>query len=281
MGKLGRLGKYELVEHLGNGATGALYLAHDPFLGRRIAIKLISREFSNPEVRETFLSEARGVGGLKHPNIVRIYDLGIEGAQVFIVMEYIAGRTLESVIRSAAPFLPSDKLRFFDQICSGLAHAHRNGWIHRDVRAANVMLDTEDGFVKLLIGSPGATTPEQIRGEPPDVRTDVFSAGTLLYELLTYAYPFGGETDRELQQAILHSEPPAPSMYVRALPSGLDAAILRAMAKSPGDRFPDIPSFHAAVAMEVPVLLERERRIFDHKTYGSVTEMLNAIQSQT
>jgi eukaryotic-like serine/threonine-protein kinase len=277
MGEPGRLGKYELIKCLGEGAMGTLYLAHDPFLARNVAIKLISREFSDPGVRELFLREARAAGALKHPNVVRVFDLDLAGAQVFVVMEYIAGETLQSMIDRYAPLSLGDRLQMFDQVCAALSSAHKSEWVHRAVRASNVMHDEEDGFIKLLIGSPARIAPEQIRGERTDRYTDIFAAGVLLYELLTYQRAFPGTTDDEIAAAVLDSEPHPMTSFVPVLPPELDRAMRKAIAKDPQARYADIESFRDAVRALAPAVADAEK-IHDGET-RSLSGLINTRRS--
>ena len=253
-----RLGRYELVKRIGQGGMGVVYLAHDPLLDRNVAIKLLAIESS--ELRERFGREARAAGSLNHPNIVHVYDVGEDEGRSFIAMEYVAGETLADVINRNASLKLSRKLTITLELCAGLAHAHRMGIVHRDVKPANVMLD-ESGTVKILdfglarplvLGAPGLTrnsqmigtphymAPEQIQGGVIDKRTDVYGVGLVLYELLAYVKAYPGDAPYSVILRVMNEEPEALERLCPDLDPSLPDIVRRASDKIPGRRYDDL-----------------------------------------
>jgi serine/threonine-protein kinase len=197
-----QIGRYEIQRRLGRGGMGTVYVAHDPVLGRMVAIKVFAGELDMPDARERFSREARAAAALSHPNIVTVYDFGELDAQPFIVMEYVAGETLAALIRRKVPVSTADKLRWMEELSAGAGYAHQMQVVHRDIKPANLMIDRtgrlkilDFGIARMLgiasntsvmIGTPGYMAPEQITGDPVDHRADQFSIGVVFYELLAY-----------------------------------------------------------------------------------------------
>ncbi|MGC2057059.1 MAG: protein kinase [Candidatus Sulfotelmatobacter sp.] len=252
---LTRIGKYEITGLLGRGGMGLVYRAFDKHLGREVAIKTITEGFAeDPEMLQRFYREAAKTGMLKHPNIVTVYDLG-EQEFPYIVMEYVAGEALDRVIQSARPLPLVLRLKIIEQVCSALAYAHRNDVIHRDVKPANVIVQP-DGVAKLLdfgiarqekqergltrtgnvIGTIHYMAPERLRDRAFDGRSDIFSAGIMLYQLLTGQLPFSGE-DFSVVQKLLNEKHPPLGDYLHEYPAALDAILDRSLAKNPDDRY--------------------------------------------
>jgi serine/threonine protein kinase len=235
-----KLGHYEIISQLGSGGMGEVYLAHDSNLNRQVALKLLPAQFAaDPERVSRFAREARAASGLNHPNIITIHAIAEEGGKHFIATEYIAGETLRQLMNRSR-LSPAEAVAIVSQIASALAAAHRAGLIHRDIKPENIMI-WPDGLTKvldfglakqlyreepdspiietkladagletdpdLLIGSLNYLSPEQVRREKLDPRTDLFSLGILLYEMLTGSRPFVGATVAEVCAAILSSEP--------------------------------------------------------------------------
>jgi hypothetical protein len=253
---LTRIGKYEITGLLGRGGMGLVYRAFDKHLGREVAIKTITEGFAgDPEMLERFYREAAKTGMLKHSNIVTVYDLGEQEGFPYIVMEYVAGEALDRVIQSARPLPLVFRLKIIEQVCSALAYAHRNDVIHRDVKPANVIVQP-DGVAKLLdfgiarqekqergltrtgnvIGTIHYMAPERLRDRAFDGRSDIFSTGIMLYQLLTGQLPFTGE-DFSVVQKLLNDKHPPLSNYLHDYPAALDAILDRALAKDPDDRY--------------------------------------------
>ena len=250
------IGQYEIVRTLGKGGMGAVYVARDPAIDRLVAIKLLRDGIDSPEVRERFKREARSAGKLRHQNIVTIFHVGDHESRPYIVMEYIPGETLAEIIRQKTPLTIARKLRIMEEVCRGLAYAHKFGIVHRDVKPLNILVDT-DGNVKILdfgiarvgeqgltqlgmmMGTPNYMSPEQISPGRADFRSDVFAVGLVLYELLTYRRAFPGD-DFSVLQKILQTEPEPVEKYCPDIDPELVQVLKRALAKKPDDRYQEL-----------------------------------------
>jgi TolB-like protein len=249
-------GKYRIVEEAGHGGMGIVYKAEDVKLKRCVGLKFLpSHLVDSPELKERFLIEAQAAAALSHPNICVIHEIGESDGSSYIAMEYVDGETLRDKIRKG-PLAVAEALAIGVQVAAGLGEAHRHGIVHRDVKSANIMVTEKRqakvmdfGLAKLRGGSPLTRTrttlgtvsymsPEQARGEELDGRTDLWSLGIVLYEMLTGQLPFQGDHDQTVIHAILHQEPKPPSKIKAGLPSGLDNIVLRALAKKASDRYP-------------------------------------------
>ncbi len=265
------LGRFKLLSRLGEGGMGVVYSAEDLRLGRTVALKILSPEaVLREDRRRRFLREARAASAVMHPNIAAIFEVGEEAGEVFLAMERVAGQTLRAALRErATPFDVERALAIARDVATGLREAHAAGIVHRDLKPENVMI-TPDGQVKILdfglakrlapadsapppsreqgtgdlattegqiMGTAGYMSPEQALGEPVDTRTDLFSLGVLLYELLTQTRPFQGESRMAVLVATHRDSPAPPSARNPAVPPGADAVVLRCLAKSREDRF--------------------------------------------
>jgi Tol biopolymer transport system component/predicted Ser/Thr protein kinase len=261
---------YQVLEKLGEGGMGVVYKAKDTHLGRLVAIKVLPAErVANPERKRRFIQEAKAASALNHPNIVTIHEIACEDGRDFIVMEYVAGKTLDQLIGRKGLKL-SETLKYSIQMADALAVAHAAGIVHRDLKPANVMV-TEKGLVKVLdfglaklteaapgdeagetlsaaeeaphteegaiLGTVAYMSPEQAEGKKVDARSDIFSFGSLLYEVITGRRAFRGETKVSTLSAILKEEPQPPSSVAEDVPRDLEKIVARCMRKDPGRRF--------------------------------------------
>ena len=262
-----KIGKYEVVEELGRGGMGVVYRAYDPTLEREVALKVIQQiALDVADTKARFYREARMAARLSHDAIAVIYEIGEEEGVPFIAMEYLPGRDLRSVIDSRDTLSLEQKLDYARQVVRGLQYAHAKNVIHRDIKPENIKL-LEDGRVKIIdfgiakpytptaspedrstsavltrmgmrIGTPWYMSPEQARGNPVDRRTDIFSFGVVLYELLTYAKPFQGD-DTTVLYKILHEDPPPIKLEESGLADELQRILLRCLAKDHEERYAD------------------------------------------
>ncbi|NQT24950.1 protein kinase [candidate division KSB1 bacterium] len=249
------LSHYKILDKLGQGGMGEVYLAEDQKLHRRVAIKLLSPVFIlDLEAKQRFIQEAQAAAKLNHPNICTIHEIDEVDDHLFIVMEYIQGQTLQDKIKSAS--LPIDEIiRIGTQICAGLQEAHQHGIIHRDVKSANIMI-TSDGQVKIMdfglarslgqtrltkestsIGTVAYMSFEQASGNEVDHRTDIWSLGVILYEMITGKLPFPGEVDQVIIYSILNKEPSSITDTNQKIPKPLEHIISRALEKDPKERY--------------------------------------------
>jgi hypothetical protein len=259
-----QVGRYEIQRRLGRGGMGSVYVAHDPVLGRMVAIKMFHGDLDVPDARERFSREARASAALSHPNIVTVFDFGEFASQPYIVMEYVPGETLANLIRRKTPITIADKLRWIEELCAGAGYAHQMSVVHRDIKPANLMID-RSGRLKILdfgiarmlgiasntavmIGTPGYMAPEQITGEPVDHRSDQFSIGVVFYELLAYAEPFPGDTLPMITHRIVHEEPTPLEQVAPDLAPDIVAIVRQAMRKRSAERFKDADALRIAVA---------------------------------
>src|SRR6202795_5168021 len=246
--------RYEILGPLGFGATSRVDKARDKIIGRTVAIKTLVHSFGAAPQQKQFLREAQIVGQLSHPAIVNLFDVGVEETGIaYLVMEYVNGRTLQQVL-SESPIPWPRACSWAADLATALGRAHTAGIIHGDVKPANVMV-TEEGDVKLsdfgiarfatqvsnsgrIMGTPAYLAPEQILGEPHSTRSDLFSLGIVLYQMLTGVPPFDGSSVAAVCAQILSTHPVAPSRRNPALPSGLDHIVMRCLAKKAEDRYP-------------------------------------------
>jgi serine/threonine-protein kinase len=265
------LGKYQIKRTLGRGAMGVVYEGWDPSIQRHVAIKTVPlSDVDDPETQEQiarFRREAQAAGRLTHENIVPVYDYGETADLAYIVMEYVEGPTLDSLIKKQERFGLPEIQRIMQDLLAGLEFSHARGVVHRDIKPANLMLTSNDraksrvkiadfGIARIesssmtqagtMMGTPTYMSPEQFMAETVDSRTDIYSSGVLLYQLLTGERPFEGGLSAIMHKA-LHTEPPAPSQLSVTSPPALDAVVKKAMAKRPDDRFASAAAFSEAL----------------------------------
>ena len=248
-------GRYQILRKLGTGGMANVYLAEDQELGRRVAIKILDDRHANDEqFVERFRREAKNAAALSHPNIVSIYDRGEAEGTYYIAMEYLDGRTLKELIVSRGDAPVAVVVEYARQILSALRFAHRHGIVHRDIKPHNVLVDGE-GRVKVtdfgiaragtsqmtevgsIVGTAQYLSPEQARGGEVDQRSDLYSLGILMYEMLTGSVPFSGDTPVEIAMKHLSQTPEPPSSRRADVPHELDLVVMRALAKDPDDRY--------------------------------------------
>ena len=253
-----KIGKYEIEGKLGSGAMGVVFKARDPVLDRPVAIKVISQSLvDEPELRDRFLSEARAAGNLRHPNIILIYDCAEQDGIPYIVMEYLEGHDLDGLIGPSSEIPLDRRLGFVRQVCAGVQHAHQARVVHRDLKPANVRI-LPDGTAKVMdfgiarvgdsnktqtgtvMGTASYMSPEQCVSSKVGPQTDVWSAGVILYELVTCSRPYQGDTAFSIMRNIT-ALPPAPlSRYLESYPAELEEILSKSMAKDPQQRYPSI-----------------------------------------
>jgi len=280
----GEFAGYRIERRLGRGGMGVLYLALEPGLDRRVALKLIAPEAAADEVfAHRFAEESRIAASIEHPNVVPIYAAGEEGAVPFIAMRYVAGADLARRLAKVGRLDPPRAVELIAQIGGGLDAIHVAGLVHRDVKPANVLLSgeeggehayitdfgvarnvaTESGLTQTgrFVGTLDYVAPEQISGGRVDARVDVYALGCLLFKLLTGEVPFPREGEAARLYAHLNDPPPAPSLYVPEIRMALDDVVIRAMSKSPDDRYPSAGDLgraaQAALRGETPAVPER------------------------
>jgi eukaryotic-like serine/threonine-protein kinase len=253
-------GRYEILDELGKGAMGVVYKAKDPLIERQVAIKTINLAMDPDEMAEyeaRFYQEAKAAGGLNHPNIVTIYDIGKSGTIAFMAMEFLEGREVRAMLAEHKPLPVSQAVNIAAQVAEGLAFAHEHGVVHRDIKPANIMV-VRDGLAKItdfgiarmrtsdvrtqtgiILGSPKYMAPEQIAGKRADHRSDIFSLGVVLYEMLTGRAPFDGENMTAIMLQTLNFQPEPPSSVNPEVPQFLDFVVAKLLSKRPDDRYQD------------------------------------------
>jgi serine/threonine protein kinase len=250
------IGQYQIIKELGRGGMAVVYQAYQPSLNRYVALKVLPPQFTfDEQFVERFSREAQAAAGLRHPNVVVVYDIGQQGSLYYIVMEYLEGQTLKQLVEQQGPLPAARVSRIVTQIAMALDYAHKRGFVHRDVKPSNIFVGEDDhvtltdfGIAKaasetkltrtgMLIGTPEYMSPEQSRGEEVTRGTDIYALGVVTYEMLAGQVPFGGTTPHAvLHKQIYESVPPVRSR-VPGLPAGLDAVLARALSKHPRERY--------------------------------------------
>jgi tRNA A-37 threonylcarbamoyl transferase component Bud32/tetratricopeptide (TPR) repeat protein len=282
------IGKYEIITILGKGAMGIVYKARDPHINREVAIKtirfdLVSEDSENEEIMQRFMREAQAAGKLSHPNIITIYDVGREESVTYIVMQYIEGQSLQKMISSSDKFSTPEVIDLMCQICNALDYAHKNGIVHRDMKPGNILLDKERkpyicdfGVARVetstltqsgtAVGTPSYMSPEQVMGKKVDKRSDIFSLGCILYEILTGRRPFEAESITTVIYKIINEEPLPLIEVKKGLPVGFEQIITKALAKDPIDRYQscaelaaDLRAIHAMADKTIAITMAKEQ----------------------
>jgi len=266
------IGKYRVVQLLGEGAMGIVYVAHDPTLDRNVAIKLIRNDLFDrrmmAHITARFRNEAMAAGRLQHPGIVAVYDFGEDVNSSFIVMEYAPGEDLEEYGRKYAPVGLPELAGLMTQLLDALQYAHSCGVVHRDIKPSNMIITgggrlkiTDFGIARIAtskltqtgaaMGTPMYMAPEQYTGAGVDHRADLFSAGVLFYELLCGQRPFDGDSIQEVAYKICHAQPLRPTQHNPFLPEPIDACVLKALAKHKEDRYGSALEFSRSIAESI------------------------------
>ncbi|MEO8331244.1 MAG: serine/threonine-protein kinase [Gallionella sp.] len=263
---ISRLGRYEVLGELGQGAMGIVYKARDPLIDRIVAIKTINLGLAldeKDEYESRFYQEAKAAGRLSHPNIVTIYDVGKNGDVAYIAMEFLEGRELRDIMNDNGLLSVDRVLDIVAQVGQGLAYAHEHDIVHRDVKPSNVMV-VRDGHVKItdfgiarmassavrtqtgmVLGSPKYMSPEQVMGKAIDQRSDIFSLGVMLYEMLTGQAPFNGDNVNAIMYQTLNAIPASPNSLNSEVPEMVNFIVAKALAKKVEDRYQNTKDFAA------------------------------------
>jgi serine/threonine-protein kinase len=261
-----KIGRYQIDGELGKGAMGVVYKATDPNIGRTVALKTMRVDvhgLEHDEMVRRFQNEARAAGVLNHPNIVTIYDAGEDNGIFYIAMEYIEGRTLSAVLQQQRSLVASEVVDIGSQICAGLQYAHSKKVIHRDIKPANIMIGP-NGSVKIMdfgiakagaslthtgevVGTPNYMSPEQVKGRELDGRSDLFSAGVMLYEMLTGERPFTGQSVTTIIYKIVHENPIPPRELDVSIHPGLSMIVTKCLSKDPDERYQEASDLATAL----------------------------------
>jgi eukaryotic-like serine/threonine-protein kinase len=283
-----RIGRFYITRELGRGTVGCVYLGHDPVIGRDIAIKTYNPRLTPVERsrhEQQFINEARATGLLSHPHIVTVYDACIENGTTYIAMEYLRGRELDKILDSGHRYKPDEVASIVWKIADALNHAHQRQVIHRDIKPANIFMVSDDqpklvdfGIARApnrvadknahpddpvtlligrrLLGTPNYMSPEQATGRPVDARTDIYSLGAVMYEMLVGRKPFHSEKAEKLLQQIAYKAPPAPHELDARIPTALSQIVMKAMSKRPEKRYETAER----MALDIKRYLVRQRR---------------------
>lgn len=262
----GDVGNFRILEKLGEGGMGVVYKAVDTTLDRLVAIKILNRDLSRiPELVARFRNEAKAQANLNHTNLATLYAFLIFGENAMMVMELVDGETFHQIIRRRGPLPAQGAVPMFRQALLGFAYAHRAGVIHRDIKPSNLMLNKQ-GIVKVMdfgiakiagergltksgarVGTSRYMSPEQVLNKDIDIRSDIYALGLTLYEMLTATTPFSGDSEFQVMSDHVNTPPPPPTQFCPHIPKGVENAILKALAKDPGDRFQTAGEFGAAL----------------------------------
>ena len=279
------VGSYKVTDMIGEGGMGAVFRGIDVMLEREVAIKVLRPELSRqPDLVERFRSEAVTLAKLNHQNIATLYSFLRQGDDFFMVMEFVRGETLDSCLRRTGAMPVQYATQLFCHSLEGIEHAHQMGVVHRDIKPANMMI-TPNGSIKVmdfgiarmlgasrmtraghLVGTIEYMSPEQVRGEETDARSDIYSLGMLLYEMLTGLLPFAGKSEYDLMRAQIEEAPRPPTQLAPHIPLAIEQAIMRALAKRPEARIQTAAQFRLALQQAVGGVKADESAQTPHRT---------------
>jgi serine/threonine-protein kinase len=273
-----KLGRYRIISELGRGAMGVVYKGEDPALDRTVAFKTVilsDDAAGKDEYKKRFFLEAKAAGRLSHPQIITVYDFGQEGDIAYMAMEFLKGKELRTRMKEGSISVP-EAVHIAEQVAEGLGYAHEHGVVHRDIKPSNIMLLPYEqvkimdfGIARmrasdhktstgLVLGTPKYMSPEQVSGSPVDHRSDIFSLGVILYEMLTHTKLFEGEDTPQIFHAVANYQPPVPSRVNPEVPAMLDFVVERALKKDPSVRYQDAFELAADLRSALAELVDRE-----------------------
>ena len=273
-------GRYQIIRTIGEGGMANVYLAYDTILDREVAVKILRGDLaSDDKFVKRFQREAKAASSLNHPNIVEMYDVGEDDGNYFIVMEYVEGRTLKSLIKKRGALGLREAVDIMLQLTSGIAHAHDSYLIHRDIKPQNVLI-MEDGRVKItdfgiaialnnaeltqtnsVMGSVHYLPPEQANGSGATIKSDIYSLGILMYELLTGKLPFKGENAVEIAIKQMKEQIPSLTKQNPMIPQSIENIVLKATAKNPKNRYDSVNEMHEDLKMALSDEMKNVKRI--------------------
>ena len=287
--KFRRINKYEIVDVIGQGSMGVVYKCIDTVLNRYVALKTLNLHFANnPEIRERFYREAKILANLTHTNIVQVYELKEFENFCYLVMEYLEGESLKSIIVNKKPLSRLSKLEIARQIANGVSYAHSKGVIHRDLKPANIFI-REDGVVKILdfgvaklktsnitakgtiLGTISYMAPEQLQGKEIDERADIFAIGAIMYEMFSYHKPFHATSVTEIMHKIIYKSPD----YIPRAPKNINEIIFKCLAKKPEERFQSADELKTAIEEIITKQKQKKQKSKSFIDHTITSQILN------
>ena len=287
--KFRRINKYEIVDVIGQGSMGVVYKCIDTVLNRYVALKTLNLHFANnPEIKERFYREAKILANLTHTNIVQVYELKEFENFCYLVMEYLEGESLKSIISNKKPLSQLSKLEIARQIANGVSYAHSKGVIHRDLKPANIFI-REDGVVKILdfgvaklktsnittkgtiLGTISYMAPEQLQGKEIDERADIFAIGAIMYEMFSYRKPFHATNITEIMQKIIHKSPD----YIPRAPKNINEIIFKCLAKNPEERYQNADELKTEIEELIAKLKQKKQKSRSFIDHTITSQILN------
>ena len=275
---IAKLGRYKIISELGRGAMGVVYKGEDPALDRTVALKTVilsADAEGKADYQKRFFLEAKAAGRLSHPQIITVYDFGQEGDTAYMAMEFLKGTELRTRMNESAISV-AEAVHIAEQIAEGLGYAHEHGVVHRDIKPSNIMMLPHEqvkimdfGIARMrssdhktstgiLLGTPKYMSPEQVSGSPVDHRSDIFSLGVILYEMLTHTKLFQGEDTPQIFHSVVNFQPPPPSRVNPEVPAMLDFVVERTLKKDPAVRYQDAFELAADLRSALAELVDRE-----------------------